>query len=274
MSAREGFYKVLTGIFMSAILILAGCQSKESLALGLSARTSEVEASYTSTSSFADYLYQNVAGYDYETSVHRISRNSAVKVQIKYPFGTIQGSGTYFKWKGHTMVVTAAHLFVYGGARTMSSEALITTPDERVLGRLVYVDEHVDVAIFAVSTLDSRQPARFNRASKFPIGENVVYSGFPGSNSLLTFNGALTGLGYDTDIAMQSFAWGGSSGSGVFNSRGEFVGVLVSIMVGPGFESPQLVGSVVYIAPSTLIDTALLHQRLDKLARMKNNGFQ
>lgn len=267
------FYRVLTVMMMSAILVLAGCQSNDSWAIDLSENRRDLEAASTTTSNFADYLYQNVGGYDYETYVHRISRTSAVRVQIKYPFGTIQGSGTYFKWKGHTMVITAAHLYAYGGATTMSSEALITTPNERVLGRLVYVDNYVDVAIFAVPALESRNPARFNRANDYPIGEEVVYSGFPGANSLLTFGGTLAGDGYDTDISMHSFAWGGSSGSGVFNSRGEYVGILVSIMVGPGFQGSQLIGSVVYIAPATLIDTALLRQRLDKLERMKNRGF-
>ena len=268
MRATERFYRVLTGMMMSAILILAGCQSPEGL-------IDQVPNPARNTSTdFASYLYQDVARYDYETYVHRISRTSAVRVQIKYPFGTIQGSGTYFKWKGHTMVVTAARLFAFGGASVLSSEALISSPDERVLGRLVYVDNYVDVAIFAVPTLDSRRPARFDRATNYPIGEKVVFSGFPGANKLLTFEGTLTGDGFDTDISMQSFAWGGSSGSGVFDSNGDYVGILVSIMVGPGPQGPQLIGSVVYVAPATLIDTALLRQRLDKLARMKNDGFQ
>lgn len=263
MRTGERFYRVITGVLMSAILILAGCQAPEGLALDLSNRANDLQLSTSSDVS-----------YDYETYVHRISRNSAVRVQVRYPFGTIRGSGTYFKWKGHTMVITAAHLFAFGGAEVMSSEALITTPNEKVLGKLVYVDNYVDVAIFAVPSLDSRRPARFDRSVDYPIGEKVVYSGFPGANNLLTFEGVLSGLGYDTDIAMQSFAWGGSSGSGVFDSRGDFVGVLVSIMVGPGPHGPQLIGSVVYVAPATLIDTALLRQRLDKMGRLKNNGFQ
>jgi len=265
--------KVVVASLMGIILVFTGCQPWQAWEVDLSDHGTNLGSVYASNSNFTDYLYHDIARYEYETYVHRLSRNAAVRVQIEYPFGTIQGTGTYFKWKGHTMVVTAAHLFAFGGAYAMSSEALVTTPSERVLGRLVYVDNYVDIAVFAVPTLDSRRPARFNRATDFPIGEDVVYSGFPGANSLLTFEGTLTGDGFDTDIAMQSFAWGGSSGSGVFNARGEFVGVLVSIMVGPGFQGPQLVGSVVYIAPSTLIDSALLRHRLDKLSRMKNNGF-
>ena len=171
------------------------------------------------------------------------------------------------------MVVTAAHLFALGGGQTLVDEAIITTPNEKVLGKLVYIDKYVDLAIFASPKLESRTAAKFSRAKSYPIGAPVYYSGFPGANNLLTFSGTLSGDGYGTDIAMHSFAWGGSSGSGVFDDNGQFVGVLVSIMVGPGYMGPQLVGSVVYIAPATLIDTAYLRQQLDKVGRMKNDGF-
>ena len=273
----KSFYRVIKVIVLGVILTLSGCQSTtltESDLL-LSLDTTEATSPVFASDYFSDYLYQNVGVTDYKftSSLHKTSRTAAVRVTIDYGYATIQGTGTYFKWKGHTMVVTAAHLFALGGGSVMYDEALITAPGERVLGKLVYIDKMVDIAVFAVPSLDTRRPARFNRATDFPIGEEVVYSGFPGANSLLTFEGVLTGDGYDTDIAMQSFAWGGSSGSGVFNSRGEYVGILVSIMVGPGFQGSQLVGSVVYIAPATLIDSALLRYRLDKLKGAKNRGF-
>lgn len=276
MFNRKSFYRVIGVIISGVVLTLSGCQSTELADPDLLSFDLAKPSIPTSANNyFSDYLYQNVGVTDHKftSSLHRTSRTATVRVTIDYEYATISGSGTYFKWKGHTMVVTAAHLYALGSASVMHDEALITAPGERVLGKLVYIDKMVDVAVFAVPTLNTRHPARFNRANDFPIGEEVVYSGFPGANGLLTFEGALIGDGYDTDIAMQSFAWGGSSGSGVFNSRGEYIGVLVSIMVGPGFQGPQLIGSVVYIAPATLIDSALLQYRLDKLARLKNRGF-
>lgn len=271
----KSFYRVIRVTILGIVLTLSGCQSARFTDLGSSPDITDVSTPGFTSNYFSDYLYQNVSVTDYKfvSSLHKTSRTAAVRVTIDYGYATISGSGTYFKWKGHTMVVTAAHLYALGGGTAMHDEALIITPGEKVLGKLVYIDKIVDVAVFAVPTLDTRRPARFNRATDFPIGEEVVYSGFPGANNLLTFEGVLTGDGYNTDIAMQSFAWGGSSGSGVFNSRGEYVGVLVSIMVGPGFQGPQLAGSVVYIAPATLVDSALLRYRLDKLARTKNRGF-
>jgi len=218
----------------------------------------------------------DVGFYDeqsYETYVHRQSRQSAVRVQVEYPGMTVYGSGTYMKWRGHTVVVTAAHLFAFSSPKTLDSEAVIVTPSEKVFGKLVYVDEYVDIAVFAVPKLQSRKAATFNRAQSFEIGDPVVYSGFPGPNNLLTFDGSITGAGHTTDIVIQSFAWPGSSGSGVYNSKGELVGIVVSIMVGGGPSGSQLLGSLVYVAPANLIDSAYLFQNLQKLKRTRNAGF-
>ncbi len=258
--------KVLSNliVFMcfSMMLTVPGCDAKSSEML-LSA-TKEVDYSY---------LSYKVKDEQAKTYAERISRNSAVQVRIEYTQASIRGSGTYFKYKGHNMVITAAHLYALGGAQVLKSEALIVTPHEKVIGKLVYFDRISDIAIFKVPTLDSRKAAKFKRTPSYEVGSDVVYSGFPGANSLLTIPGKLSGEGFRTDIAMHSFAWGGSSGSGVFDEDGRFVGVVVSIMVGRGFMGPQLVGSVVYVAPANLIDSVYLRQNLDKLEVLKNAGF-
>ena len=211
--------------------------------------------------------------HTYESYAHKMSRQSAVRVQIEYGGMTVYGSGTYVKWRGHDMVVTAAHLFAFGGGTVLKDEAVITSPSEKVFGTLVYIDEIVDIAVFSVPILKSRKPNKFNRANSFQIGEKLIYSGFPGPNQLLTFEGEMSGDAYGTDIAMHSFAWPGSSGSGVYNSKGELVGVVVSIMAGGGPTGRQLIGSVVYIAPATLIDSVYLLYNLDKVGNSSNAGF-
>ena len=259
---RKVFNNLIIFMCFSMILAVPGCD----------ARSSQVLLSNKNAVDYS-YLSYKVKDNSAKTHAERVSRNSAVQVRIEYAQASIRGSGTYFKFKNHTMVVTAAHLYALGGAQVMQSEALIVTPHEKVIGKLVYIDNISDIAIFKVPTLDSRKAAKFKRTSSYEIGSDVVYSGFPGANSLLTIPGRLSGEGFGTDIAMHSFAWGGSSGSGVFDEKGDFVGVVVSIMVGRGFMGPQLVGSVVYIAPANLIDTVYLRQNLDKLEATKNAGF-
>jgi S1-C subfamily serine protease len=258
--------KVLSNliIFMCLLMVtgLASCDARSSDILLSAAK--EVDYSYLSYKVKSDSV---------TTYAGQVSRNSAVQVRIEYPQASIRGSGTYFKYKGHKMVITAAHLYALGGGIPLHDEATIVTPHEKVAGKLVYIDRISDIAIFKVPTLDSRKAAKFKRTGSYEIGSNVVYSGFPGANSLLTIPGTLSGDGFGTDIAMNSFAWGGSSGSGVFDEDGRFVGVVVSIMVGRGFQGPQLVGSVVYIAPANMIDSVYLRQNLDKVEATKNAGF-
>ncbi|MCK4900281.1 MAG: trypsin-like peptidase domain-containing protein [Anaerolineales bacterium] len=259
---RKVINNLIVFMCFSMMLTVPGCDARSAEVL-LSAKK-EIDHSYLS------YKVKNESA---KTYAERVSRNSAVQVRIEYSQASIRGSGTYFKYKGHNMVVTAAHLYALGGAKVLKSEALIVTPQEKVIGTLVYIDSISDIAIFKVPSLESRKAAKFKRTQSYEIGSDVVYSGFPGANSLLTIPGKLSGDGFGTDIAMHSFAWGGSSGSGVFDEDGRFVGVVVSIMVGRGFIGPQLVGSVVYVAPANLIDSVYLRQNLDKLEATKNAGF-
>ena len=216
----------------------------------------------------------DLADFDYNINAWKKSREAAVRVEIDLGAASVGGSGTYFKIGKHNVVVTAAHLFMFSSGIVLHDEAIITTPHEKVVGTLVYIDDIVDIAVIKVPTLDSRKAAAFKRVKKFEVGESLVYSGFPGANNLLTFGGTLVGEGFGTDLAMQSVAWGGSSGSGVFDLNGRFIGVLVSIMAAPGREGQvQLVESVVYVAPASLIDSAHLKYNLDKVGRDKNEGF-
>lgn len=260
--ARKVLNKLVIFMCFAAILTLPGDAARSS-EIALSA-ANEVDYSYLS------YKVNSQSATSY---AERISRNSAVRVKIEYPHASIRGTGTYFKFKGHNIVITAAHLYALGPATVLESEALIVTPREKVVGTLVYMDRITDIAVFKVPTLDSRTPAKFKRTPSYEVGSDVVYSGFPGANNLLTIGGKISGSGFGSDIAMYSFAWGGSSGSGVFDSNGRFVGVLVSIMVGPGFGGRQLIGSIVYVAPANLIDTVYLRQNLDKLEGTTNVGF-
>ncbi len=208
-----------------------------------------------------------------EGRANKISREAAVLVHVQQASGRFRGTGTYFKYKGQHIVVTAAHIWAESVPTILKDGALIEAPSEEVIGKLVYWDPYVDIAILRIPALESRKAAKMVRDPQYAVGETVVYSGFPGKNSLLTFTGELAGDGYGTDLAMHSMAWGGSSGSGVFDIDGRFVGVVSSIMVGRGFFGPQLVGSIVYVAPANLIDMQYLRQNLQILKEKKHARY-
>jgi len=219
----------------------------------------------------------NFESYDvglFSPEVREVSRNSAVKVKIRDKLGgAARGSGTLFKFKKHHIIITAAHLFTMNPGEIFVSEAVIISPQEKVIGTLVYYDREVDIAIFTVPDLESRVAAPLVFPSRYRVGDKTVYSGFPGANNLLTLEGVLAGRGFGRDLAMQSFAWGGSSGSGVFGKKGTFLGVLVSIMVGPNWPNSELVPDVVYLAPSVMIDKKLLLANLRQIKGVKHDGF-
>lgn len=215
----------------------------------------------------------DLVAYDYSTNAWKKSRNAAVRVEVDFGTSRVGGSGTYFKIGKHNVVITAAHLFMFSPGVIFQDEVIVTTPHEKVVGTLVYIDDYVDIAVVKVPPLESRKASNFKRVKKFNVGEKLVYSGFPGANNLLTFSGTLIGEGYGSDIAMQSVAWGGSSGSGVFDLNGRFIGVVVSIMAVPTGEGRQLVESVVYVAPANLIDSVYLKYSLDKMGGTPNEGF-
>ena len=129
---------------------------------------------------------ESVEGY-----AHKISRNAAVMVHVQQSAGRYRGTGTYFKYKGHHIVITAAHIWVENPPKMLSDAALIASPEEKVIGQVVYFDPYTDIAILKIPALESRKPAKLVRDPQYSVGETVVYSGFPGQNSLLTFEGEL-----------------------------------------------------------------------------------
>jgi len=60
----------------------------------------------------------------------KISREAAVVVHVQQPGGRYRGTGTYFKYKGRHIVVTAAHIWGRVGSR-----AVINRRDGRISSR-------------------------------------------------------------------------------------------------------------------------------------------
>jgi S1-C subfamily serine protease len=183
----------------------------------------------------------------------RMSKESAVVA-----WGTIgghravRGSGTYFEHKGSHIVITAYH--VYDDPRI--SGAMIQSQDgEMVAGTIIYSNRDRDICVLLVPKMRTVEAARLNpiRPAQADEGTEVLYTGFPGNHQHtepLTLNGTLAGIDDDHGfVIMQSYAWMGSSGSGVFDSRGRYIGVLVAIDINRGIFGPQLQENIVYVSP-------------------------
>ena len=184
------------------------------------------------------------------TSVEESVRSAAVKVVTR----TGHGSGTYVTMNGFHIILTAAHV-VNDGER----QFLVMGNNERIVGHLVYFDQEIDVAALLISPMTTRRPIRYRAKNQVSeIGTQIVYSGFPSSHSLLTFRGMIAGYEKDSQgediILLHSYGWFGCSGSGVYDTDGNFVGVLWGIDV-PQRPWPQIVEDIMWVTPASRIDT-------------------
>ena len=66
----------------------------------------------------------------------------------------------------------------------------------------------------------------------------------------LTFSGEIAGVAGYRYIYINSYAWEGSSGSGVFDSNGNFIGYIVAVDIGKNDYGVQILNNLVLVIPS------------------------
>lgn len=178
--------------------------------------------------------------------VRRDVRNAAV--QVVTPMG--RGSGTLFEIDGHYVVFTAKHVI-----GNMPIVSIVGRNGESVFGTPILTANDVDMAMILVPEMNSREampyrPARHQNIDDI-VGEGVTYTGFPSHHDLLTIDGTIASE-EEGNLVMHSYAWPGSSGSGIFDYNGRFIGVVRAVDVGVWSRRlpPQLVEDMVWIAPA------------------------
>jgi S1-C subfamily serine protease len=179
------------------------------------------------------------------------SREAAVRVEEAW--GSGYGSGAYFKHGKLHFVITAHHVVSSGGP------ILVASPTgETVLGMVVFRSPSADIAVIAISGMKTRKPMPFKPLKKLvQPGEEVTYSGYPGHHLLTqTFNGAVTGyeVRHGKYVLVNSYIWFGSSGSCLFDKRGNLVGIISAIEV-QSFVTRQALPGLAWVKSITEVDT-------------------
>ena len=208
---------------------------------------------------------QDVHGTGYR--IRRVATHTRnASVQVHNTLRGVRGSGTYFMYDGYHIVITAAHVVADGG-----DIMLITSPSgEDVPALLLYFDDRDpnDTAILVLRhPLESRAPMDVNLYSKDVnelIGEQTVYTGDPGHQRNMTIYGTVSSINANGSVMLQSYAWGGASGSLVFDDRARIVGILKAIDVNRSGVSPypQINENVVWLSPPSSIDLDILSATL------------
>jgi len=193
-------------------------------------------------------------------------RNAAVRVWKQDRSG--YGTGTYFKLDGHLIVLTAAHVVDRSPVMIVEGRS-----NESSLARTIYYDEENDIAVLELATeLQTRDALKYRErrldSDEQLIAADVFYTGFPARHDLFTAFGKIASAEND-HLLMHSYAWMGASGSGVFDTRGRLIGVLVAVDLGWSpydpyrMFPPNVVEDVVHVIPIRHLDLEVLKGILD-----------
>ena len=173
-------------------------------------------------------------------------------VEVHNHTRAVRGTGTYFEFEDHALIITAAH--VVNGTDIVE----ITTPaGESASALIVLFDNRIpnDLAILVLKEpLITRIPMelKLREPTSSLIGDQLVYTGHPGGHSQMTIFGNVSGF-ENGSIILHSYTWLGASGSAVFDDKGRLVGILkaVDINRNPHSPYPQITEDIVWLAPAT-----------------------
>jgi len=189
-----------------------------------------------------------------QTRIERRVRNAAVKITGKDLSG--HGSGSYFIYRGFHLVITAYHVVDEIDPQHI---VVIGKDRERVEAHLLYADAHNDIAVIQLkNVLESRNPMPLTISQNEPLaGDVLTYTGFPNGHEMLTFQGRIAGFENVRDnrhaILIHTYGWFGSSGSCLFNERGQLVAILWGVDV-EVFVMPQAQEDLIYASAADVID--------------------
>lgn len=242
-------------------MVLAGALTIAAVGLGVSAYTGvgisdlDITVPEHAQTVLSPFLYnanasqESMQGITEEAGSARVRRQVRdAAVEVITPMG--RGSGTLFEVDGHYLVFTAAHVI-----NGMPVVQIAGRNGETVFGTTILTATEVDMAVILVPEMNSREPMSYKPAPRTDIdnlvGTEVTYTGFPSHHDLLTIDGVIASE-EEGNLVMHSYAWPGSSGSGIFDMRGRFIGVVRAVDVGVWSYQvpPQLVEDMVWIAPS------------------------
>ena len=166
------------------------------------------------------------------TQIEQKVRSAAVKV-VKSGSRTGHGSGALVIYKGLTLVFTAQHV-----ANGMPGSTYYAMKNGEVKEAvLIYSDRLHDISIlYLLEEFNYAKPLKYSpRKDILEVGEEITYSGFPSDHKLMTFRGRVAGYEVLSDAGMQillhTHGWFGCSGSLVYDSAGDVVGILWGIDV-------------------------------------------
>ena len=216
--------------------------------------TSSVPTSFGNSQEISNLL---LAG---EKRTVRKSQRSAVQVasisEDKVSLST--SSGTYIELEGGYYILTVNH-----GINGPCEHTKIMVGEKFYpCKRYVAFDVRNDYMIMAVDEIPGRTAVEIPKKiinfrqwkQAFAVMNRVFYTGYPNRRGPFTFEGKIVGYSERGLFVINSFAWGGSSGSGVFTHDGILVGYVVALDIGITEFGPDVLENIVMVMPIFRVD--------------------
>lgn len=191
------------------------------------------------------------------------SRESTVRILSASPDHHMASqSGTYVTLFGRYFVITTRH----GILGDCLFTKIYIEQDMFDCERFIELNDEADYALIEIQKIPGLNPIKIPRDiamnqrewdRDLSVMNRVFYTGFPNSVGPLTIGGHVAGYTLDEHIYIISYAWSGSSGSGVFSQDGRYLGYILAVDVGEGITgAPAVLENVVLVVPAFKINWA------------------
>jgi len=184
-------------------------------------------------------------------------REAAVMVTDGYG----HGSGGIVQYYDMQLVLTAQHV----ASRPIGSQYLIINGSSTGMAILIYSDPVHDIALLYLGDGDDGalqgRGIRYSPRTETPsIGAGITYSGHPSWHSLMTYRGYVAGVehldGRGPQLMLNTYGWFGCSGSVIYDTRGDIVGILWGVDI-ERYPELQVQENMIWVSPIQNLDMSL-----------------
>ena len=210
---------------------------------------------------------ENVSNNDDNISqrVIKRSRSSAVNLMSMSEDGSVaSSSGTYIKFKDKYYILTVSH----GIIGDCYFVRIVVNNDMYACNKIVALNREIDYAIIHVDKINELDEVRIPKQipknnrwrDNLSILTDIVYTGYPNTTGPLTLSGNIVGHSPSEEVYIHSYAWPGSSGSGVFNEQGNLIGYIMAISLGYTDYGINVLEDIIIMVPIFKIDWSTVYE--------------
>ena len=193
-----------------------------------------------------------------EQQTIEMSAQSVARILSKSEGGIASSTGTILEHNGNYYVLTTAH-----GITSGCEDVVVWTGGINFLPcrDIVLIDRQTDYSIIKIDHPGLSTPVVLSEVLPHPramervynLQNKIYYTGFPNSIGPLTLSGRIVGFSSDGHFYTHTYAWSGSSGSGVFTHDGKLIGVVLAIDVGRTMFGVDVLEDLVVVLPTTRV---------------------